>query len=397
MIFPLLLPQNRTEFETRISKVRLAMDTLGIDALAICSTVNIYYLTGGVCRGCFYLPIDREPVFFMTPPAQASAVGDIAQEMRKPEQIPAMLSERGYAPARKVGLEFEDLYYSDVERLKHVFAEAEIADGSRAMRTARLVKTPYEIAKMRDDGMRQAEVYSRIDRLYREDMTDLQFQIEIERVLRLEGCLGYLRAAGPRMELNMGSVIAGDNADVPTPYDFAMGGAGIDPSLPVGASGKTMTPGSTVMVDMNGGFNGYQTDMTRCWAIGDVPARAVEAHECSRRILRDLENFGRAGAEISQMYTRAEEIAREAGLAEYFMGHRHHAGFIGHGVGIELNEAPVIMARNHSHLQENMTIALEPKFVIPGVGAVGVENTYVVRTDGLENLTKFKEDLEPLS
>lgn len=172
------------------------MDTLGIDALAICSTVNIYYLTGGVCRGCFYLPIDREPVFFMTPPAQASAVGDIAQEMRKPEQIPAMLSERGYAPARKIGLEFEDLYYSNVERLKHVFAEAEIADGSRAMRTARLVKTPYEIAKMRDDGMRQAEVYSRIDRLYREDMTDLQFQIEIERVLRLEGCLGYLRAAG---------------------------------------------------------------------------------------------------------------------------------------------------------------------------------------------------------
>lgn len=394
MIFPLLAPERADEFQLRVSKARLAMSDAGVDALLVASTVNIFYLTGGVCRGYVYLPVEGEPLFFVIPPAAPSA--PVMRAIRKPEQIPAMLEAEGYTLPERVGLEFDDQLYSDVERLRKVFPASEVRDGSTPLRTARLTKTPLEISMMKTDGMKQCAVYSRIDRCYEEDMTDLEFQIEIERVLRKEGCLGYLRVAGSRMEINMGSVIAGPNADAPSPYDFSMGGAGVDPSLPVGASGTIMKPGMTVMVDMNGGFNGYQTDMTRCWYLGDVPELAVRAHECSRAILRDLESFARPGVEIGEMYRRAVRMAEEAGLSAYFMGHGHKAGFIGHGVGIQLNEAPVVMERNKSLLQENMTIALEPKFVIPGTGAVGVENTYVVRPGGLENITAFREQLVQL-
>ncbi|MDE6393345.1 MAG: aminopeptidase P family protein, partial [Muribaculaceae bacterium] len=248
----------------------------------------------------------------------------------------------------------------------------------------------------RDDGLRHCAVYSRIDSCYREGMTDLEFQIEIEHVLRMEGCLGFLRVAGSRMEINMGSLLAGPNADVPSPYDFSMGGAGVDPSLPVGASGIIMKPGMSVMVDMNGGFNGYQTDMTRCWTVGEVGEKALRAHECSRAILRDLESFARPGVEAGELYRRAARIAEEAGLSSCFMGHAHKVAFIGHGVGIELNEAPVLMGRDRTLLEENMTLAIEPKFVIPEVGALGVENTYVVTDGGLENLTPFNENLAAL-
>lgn len=78
------------------------------------------------------------------------------------------------------------------------------------------------------------------------------------------------------------------------------------------------------------------------------------------------------------------------------MGHRQKASFIGHGVGIELNEMPVVMERSKDTLLENMTIALEPKFVIPETGAVGVENTYVVTPSGLKSLTVFPEDIQEL-
>ena len=70
--------------------------------------------------------------------------------------------------------------------------------------------------------------------------------------------------------------------------------------------------------------------------------------------------------------------------------------FIGHGVGIQLNEIPVIMERNRGLLAENMTLAIEPKFVLPGIGAVGVENTYIVTPDGLENITPLDEDIHEL-
>lgn len=394
MQFPLLTPEQSEEFERRLVRVRLRMQENGLDALLISSTVNIFYLTGGICRGYFYIPADGSPLLFMIPPAELS--GDRVVKIRKPEQMPPLLAERGYDAPKRIGLEFDDLYYSEVERLLKLFPDSKAGNASRAMREARMIKTDFEIGKMREDGRRQCAVYSRISGVYRPDMTDLEFQTEIERLLRREGCLGYLRAAGSRMELNMGSVLSGPNADEPSPYDFSMGGAGADPSLPVGASGMIMKPGMAVMVDMNGGFNGYQTDMTRCWIIEKTSDKAEHAHECSRAILRDLEQFARPGVEIGELYRRAEAIAAEWKLSDYFMGHRHKVAFIGHGVGIELNEGPVVMERNRNPLEENMTIALEPKFVLPGTGALGCENTYRVTADGLENLTPLKETLEIL-
>lgn len=394
MNFPLLSSDKSAEFELRIQKVRQIMSDNGLDAVLINSSVNLFYLTGGVCRGYFYLTSAHSPLLFIIPPG--SSENAVYRQIRKPENIPSILEAEGYPTPKRVGLEFSDLYYSDVERLKKIFPESEIADATKVMRKARETKTPYELEMMKEDGIRQSSVYSRISSIYREEMTDVEFQTEIERILRLEGCLGYLRAAGARMELNLGSVIAGENADEPSPYDFSMGGGGVDPSLPVGANGMIMKRGETVMVDMNGCFNGYQTDMTRCYAIGNTSELAKKAHECSREILRDLETFGRPGVEIGEMYRRAVKKAEDAGLSDYFMGHKHKVAFIGHGVGIELNEGPVIMERNRSMLEENMTLAIEPKFVIPGVGAVGVENTYIVRADGLENLTQGDENLNEL-
>ena len=393
MTFPLLIPELKEELNLRVEKVKKEMgDT---DAILIASSTNMIYLSGCVFRGYIYLQRDRSPLYFTIPPSHCDNSGN-AEEIRKPEMIPDYLTTHGYGFPDTLGLEFDDLLYSEVERLRAVFPQARIVNASAMLRKARETKTEYEIKLIREDGMHQARVYSQVEHCYLEGMTDLELQIEIERVLRREGCLGFLRAAGSRMELNLGSVISGDNADVPSPYDFAMGGAGANPTLPAGADGRTIMPGTTVMVDMNGGFNGYQSDMTRTWRLGDVPELAVKAHECSRKILRELEKIGRTGTPVSDLYTRAVSMAEEAGLKDYFMGHTNHVKFIGHGIGIELNEQPVVMERNHSPLQTDMTIALEPKFVIPHVGAVGVENTYRVTPDGLENLTVYREDLQEL-
>ncbi|MDE7109595.1 MAG: aminopeptidase P family protein, partial [Muribaculaceae bacterium] len=152
----------------------------------------------------------------------------------------------------------------------------------------------------------------------------------------------------------------------------------------------------TVMVDMSGSFNGYQTDMTRVWRLGEISALALRAHECSRSILRECEKMGRPGVKVAELYDKAIEIAKGEGFDKYFMGHRQQAPFIGHGIGIELNELPVVTSRSRDVLALNMTIALEPKFVIPGVGAVGVENTYVVTDNGLKALTVFPEEIQEL-
>lgn len=221
----------------------------------------------------------------------------------------------------------------------------------------------------------------------------MELQVEIERVSRLEGCLGQFRISGDSMELYMGNVLVGDNADAPSPYDFAMGGAGLDPSLPVGANDSTIKPGNTVMVDMNGNYDGYMTDMTRVFALGDIDPLALKAHQCSLDIHRELTSMMRPGTPAKDLYARAEEIVRERELHPYYMGHRQHAGFIGHGVGIEINELPVIAPRSRDIIAEGNVIALEPKFVIPHTGAVGIENTYAVHADHVECLTAAPEEI----
>lgn len=385
MNHPVLLPAD--EHAKRVTKARDAMARHGLDALLISDNANIYYFTGRVYSGYLYIPASGDVQFFVRRPIGLEGNG--VQYIRKPEQMAGHISDN----PSTIGYELDLLPYESALRLMKVFPASKPVNASPLMRETRAVKTPMEIGLIRQSGIRQTEVYRHIPRMYQEGMTDLELQVEIERTSRLEGCLGQFRISGDSMELFMANVLCGDNADAPTPYDFAMGGAGLDPSLPVGCDGSTIKPGMTVMVDANGNYTGYMTDMTRVFYLEHVGELARRAHDCSIRICRELAAMGRPGVEAKALDERARAIVSEERLEDYFMGHRQHAGFIGHGVGIEINELPVIAPRSRDILHENNVVALEPKFVIPHVGAVGIENTYLVTTSGMTPLTTAPEEL----
>lgn len=382
-----LLPS--TEQHKRLESVYRGMTRVGIDAALLCDNADLYYLTGRVFRGWVYLAPGHDPLYFIHRPNELTGPGVIY--VRKPEEIAATLGSDMLA---SIGLECDQIDYSTVTRLAAVFNGAVMHNISPVMRAARAVKTSFEIDLIRQSGIKQERIYRRIPHMYREGMTDLELQVEIERASRLEGCLGQFRVAGNSMEIYMGNVLAGDNADTPSPYDFAMGGAGLDPSLPVGCDGSVIHPHQAVMVDMNGNYTGYMTDMTRTFSIGELPEQAVRAHQCSIDICAAMRDMAVEGAAAKDLYHKAAEMAREAGLEAEFMGHRQKAGFVGHGVGIEINELPVIAPRSRDILQAGNVIAFEPKFVIPKVGAVGIENTYAVRAgQPAEQLTNAPEQL----
>lgn len=383
-----LMLLNQPEFNLRADKLRRQMESIGIDAILISNNANLYYLTGRVFAGLIFLPQKGEPIFFVRRPIELE--GDGVVYIRKPEQIAETI---GLNVPATLGLELDITPYSAIQRLKAIFPASKTANASPLIQAARAVKTSLEIDKIRQSGIKQERVYRRIPHLYREGMTDLELQVEIERISRLEGCLGQFRIGGDSMELYMANILVGDNADVPTPYDFAMGGQGLDPSLPVGCNGTIIRPGDSVMVDVNGNYTGYMTDMTRTFAPEPIKPLAEKAHECSIAICRELSAMALPGVEAKTLYHRAEEIAKENGLHEYFMGHRQKAGFVGHGLGIEINEHPVIAPRSRDILEAGNIMALEPKFVIPGTGAVGIENTYLITGASTECLTNAPEEI----
>ncbi len=387
----ILLPHD--EYIHRIDSVKKAMKAASIGALLIADNADTYYLTGRIFIGWIYIPAEGIPAFFARRPVGLQ--GDGVVYIRKPEEIRSAIKPLG-APAT-IGMELDLIPYASVERLKKQFPEATLVNASPLMRAVRSVKSDFEIRLLRQSGEKQSRIYRHIPHLFTPGMTDIELQIEIERELRSNGCLGQFRIAGDSMELFMGSVLVGDNADNPTPYDFAMGGAGLDSSIPAGANGTAINSGNTIMIDMNGNFTGYMTDMTRTFAFGEIDATAIKAHRCSIDICHELSRIARPGVEARTLYDLAEKIASDAGLNDFFMGHRQKAGFIGHGVGIEINELPVISPRSRDILAIGNVIALEPKFVIPHVGAVGIENTYVVGSDGLDPLVDYPESLQYFS
>ncbi len=103
--------------------------------------------------------------------------------------------------------------------------------------------------------------------------------------------------------------------------------------------------------------------------------------------------MAKPGVICEDLYSKAIELVTKAGFADYFMGVGQKAKFIGHGIGLEINESPVIAPRIRQELEPGMVFALEPKIVLPGVGPLGIENSWVVTAEGLEKLTLAPEEI----
>ena len=156
---------------------------------------------------------------------------------------------------------------------------------------------------------------------------------------------------------------------------------------------SVLQPGRSLMVDMGGNSNGYMGDMSRVFSIGKLPERAYAAHQTCLEIQEAVTEKAKPGAVCEDLYNTAIDMVTKAGFSDYFMGAGQKAKFIGHGIGLEINEAPVLAPRMKQELEPGMVFALEPKIVLPGIGPLGIENSWAVTADGVEKLTLCKEEI----
>lgn len=383
------------DLQIKWERMQQSLQKMGVDGCLLSVDVNLYYTTGRIYSGYFYLPAEGDPWFFVKRPNGLS--GKQVVYIRKPEQITEIFQENGIKIPEKLLLEADELSYNDYMRLHAIFSPKETGNATAWMRNLREIKTPWEIDQFRISAKKHAAVYKEVPECFHPGMTDIQFQAEIERRMRQHGSMGIFRAFGANMDIFMGSVLVGENAECPSPFDFALGGGGVNPSLPIGANGTILKEGTAVMVDMAGNYTPYITDMTRVFSVGKLTELAYKAHQVSIHIQEEIMKVSQPGTSCAELYNIALAIVEQEGLSAYFMGTKQQAKFVGHGIGIQINELPVLTPRSKEVLQPNMVFALEPKFVIPGVGAVGIENSFLVTETGLEKLTQFEETIIELS
>jgi Xaa-Pro aminopeptidase len=163
--------------------------------------------------------------------------------------------------------------------------------------------------------------------------------------------------------------------------------------MPQGVGLRPICADEPIHIDYVSVIGGYMVDQSRIFCLGEIPDRIRRIHETALHIQNTLAELGRAGSSAEALYNTALDIARESGYSKGFMGFPLPVSFVGHGVGIELDELPVIGKKSPHTLSSGMVIALEPKFIVPDIGLAGIENTFVVTETGMKKLTLFTDDI----
>jgi Xaa-Pro aminopeptidase len=386
------------EAKERIERLQARLTADGCDGYLITQNIDLYYLTGSMQTGYLFVPAKGEPVYYVrrsvARAAQESAVrteplGSLRQfGDRLAADFPELWANR--QPI--IATEYDVLPVQQFNRLKQAIPSAEWRDGSVMMRELRMIKTADEIALIRHSGQLIGEALDHVLGLVKVGMTDLELTTEVEYYVRRRGHMGIMRMRGYNQEIITGMIGSGWAAAMPTYFDGPAGGQGLGPASPQGAGTKPIARNEPILIDIGCCVNGYVIDQTRTAVIGRLSDELHTAYEVSERILRQTESALRPGTVCETLYTEAVQTAREAGLAEHFMGYGDdQVKFLGHGIGLEVDEWPVLARGFQYQLQPGMVIAIEPKFTYPGQGVVGIENTYHITEHGWENLTPFRE------
>lgn len=386
-----------SELEERISRLQQAMARKEISAALIYQRADLFYFSGTAQEGYLLVPSRGQPRLLIRkylPRAERESNLEVIEPLTGWEQLRTATLESlppgaggGGGLKEKLGLELDVLPARLYLRLKKLLPELELVDLSPAIKQIRAIKSPYEIALLRRAATLSAKMFKLARKIIRPGLTELELASRLEAFLRSRGHQGAIRMRGFNQELFYGHLLAGESGALPSFFDGPTGGPGTNPSYPQGAGYRKLLPDEPILVDFVTVLGGYMVDQTRLLWMGNLPRELHRAYLTAREIIRSLVPLGTAGTDSRILYHRACQLADRAGLGDYFMGHDLKINFIGHGVGLELDELPVITPAINFTLREGMVFALEPKFIFPGRGAVGIEDTFLVSPAGLESLT----------
>jgi Xaa-Pro aminopeptidase len=387
----------RDEIDRRLDALRSALAADGLDAALIVQHTDLAYFSGTNQQAHLVVPAAGEPVLLVRrvlERARAESPLERIEPLRSLGGLAAALATAGLRDDATIGLEMDvlpaRLFLGYARRLQ----DHQIEDCSQAVRRVRARKSDWDLAQMRAASEQVRRAAEAVPALLKPGVAESKVQLEVERELRLAGHQGQLRFRGFNQEMHYGQVLAGPSGAVPGYSDSPLCGPGPNPVLGKGPDGHVLAPGDPVIADLVGGHDGWLSDQTRTFAVGRIDADLRAAHDCAVSILRAVEAEIRPGTPASALYDLAEAMAAEAGLEEHFMGAgAQRVRFLGHGVGMEIDELPILAPGFPEPLEAGNVIAVEPKFVFPGRGAVGIENMYAVTADGFETMTTAPEEL----
>jgi Xaa-Pro aminopeptidase len=386
------------ELQERILCFQDSLRNKELDGALLVQRADTLYFTGTAQDIHVYVPREGQPLvlayrdFFR---ARQESPWEVVQ-LKGISKIPQYMSDAGLCFPERLGLELDVLPVNQYERYRKLFPAVSLVDISREIRMQRAVKSQWELERLEETAQIYPKVLEYAKEIIHPGMTEVELEGLLEGKARALGHGGHVRMRAFGSEFHVGSITSGPRAAVSSFFDGPVNGQGISIAHPMGASMAQIQKGDAIIVDMVTVVNGYQIDQTRILCLGSLSSELYEAYEVARDIEERIRLSLIPGRVAGEVYEEIIAWVREnTPYEENFMGYgANRVRFVGHGVGLDLDELPTISKGSKEVLKPGMVVAIEPKLVFPDKGVVGIEDTVVVETDkGARYLSMGQRDI----
>jgi Xaa-Pro dipeptidase len=380
------------EIKNRIERLKKHLSTNGIDCALIQQNVDRFYFTGTFQDGVLLVPGDGEAALFIRRSlerAKEESPLHFIHGYRSLREAYEYLRDRGFKTGT-LGIEMDVLPLGIFQRMKSIFSNSSFNDISAPIREMRSIKSSFELAKLSEAGRRLDRIFERIREIIKPGVTEYNVYQAFTRDLLEEGSCPIIRSRRFNMESLSCYVLSGSSASRHSMIDSpSSGGDGVSIAYPAGAGHKRLQTGEPILIDAVFNLDGYHIDCTRIFAIGRIDRGFLRAHTVSQQCHEIFINAVQQHRPISKIHRDIVEAVRKERLEAAFMG---GVKFIGHGVGLELDELPIISDRYQGYIEEGMVVAFEPKLVFEN-GTVGYETAYHIKGSTCVALNNFPSDI----
>ena len=348
----------------RVKKVQEKLSKYNIDALLVTNMFNVRYLAN-FTGSTGLVVITKENAYFVTDfryteqaAAEAKGFEIIKNEGPIFDEVAKIVKND---KIEKIGFEQENVTYSTYNIINELIS-CELVPVTGLVEKLREVKTDDEIALIKEAIDITEKAYDYILGFVKPGVTEIEVANELDFYMRKEGAQG----------VSFDTIVA----------------SGVRSAMPHGvASDKVIEEGDMVTIDFGCYYNGYVSDMTRTFAVGDPGEELKEIYEIVYQANKKVNESAKAGMTGAELDAIARDYIAEHGYGPQF-GHT-----LGHGIGLEVHEGPSLSFRNEDKLVENNIVTNEPGIYEPGLGGVRIEDDLVIKENGVEVLMTTPKEL----
>jgi Xaa-Pro dipeptidase len=384
----------QADINQRIGALRAALENRNLDAAWISQASDLFYLTGTAQAGHLVLFRDLAPILFIRKYLPRAVEESGIKDIRPLKNLAAVADVLNSARVASLGIEMDVLPAGQYLKYQELLPSAKLSDISVEIRQIRMVKSSWELDMIRRAAGLLDNLFEALPSWLYLGMPEIELASKIEGFLRSRGHQGFLPMRAFNGALYYGNFAFGPNAAIRGSFEGPTNGPGLYPAVPAGPGDNVLERNQPIFIDIVSGVGGYMADATRVYCLGRLPAQLKDAHAACIEIQEQIVSKispDISGAALCQI---GFDLADKLGIGEQFMGIQgDRVSFIAHGLGLEIDELPLIAKRYEWELPEGSVIALEPKAVFSGKGAVGIENTWLIRADRTEKLLNASDQV----